>query len=69
MSFTCWIKDTVCLISTTVVRREILQETAPHLVSSICAYRAGYIAQVSIFVCHFLSTIMNDGVDELQCMK
>ncbi|KAG5536355.1 hypothetical protein RHGRI_023955 [Rhododendron griersonianum] len=36
---------TVCLISTTVVRREILQETAPHLVSSICAYRAGYIAQ------------------------
>ncbi|XP_058226891.1 uncharacterized protein LOC131335514 [Rhododendron vialii] len=25
--------------------REILQETAPHLVSSICAYRAGYIAQ------------------------
>ncbi|XP_019053936.1 PREDICTED: uncharacterized protein LOC104599902 isoform X3 [Nelumbo nucifera] len=25
--------------------REILQETAPHLVDSICAYRAGYIAQ------------------------
>ncbi|GMQ11009.1 hypothetical protein CsSME_00053793 [Camellia sinensis var. sinensis] len=25
--------------------REILQETAPHLVNSICAYRAGYIAQ------------------------
>lgn len=28
-------------------RREILQESAPHLVDSICAYRAGYIAQVS----------------------
>ncbi|RVW20655.1 ATP-dependent helicase HRQ1 [Vitis vinifera] len=26
-------------------RREILQETAPHLVDSICAYRAGYVAQ------------------------
>ncbi|PQP93687.1 putative ATP-dependent helicase YprA [Prunus yedoensis var. nudiflora] len=26
-------------------RREILQQTAPHLVDSICAYRAGYIAQ------------------------
>ncbi|CBI15349.3 unnamed protein product, partial [Vitis vinifera] len=25
--------------------REILQETAPHLVDSICAYRAGYVAQ------------------------
>lgn len=25
--------------------REILQETAPHLVGSICAYRAGYLAQ------------------------
>ncbi|XP_059640822.1 uncharacterized protein LOC132282982 isoform X2 [Cornus florida] len=25
--------------------REILQETAPHLVNSICAYRAGYIAE------------------------
>ncbi|KAL5539552.1 hypothetical protein UlMin_045285 [Ulmus minor] len=25
--------------------REILQETAPHLVDSICAYRAGYIAE------------------------
>ncbi|XP_058070568.1 ATP-dependent helicase hrq1 isoform X2 [Magnolia sinica] len=25
--------------------REILRETAPHLVDSICAYRAGYIAQ------------------------
>lgn len=28
-------------------RREILQQTAPRLVDSICAYRAGYIAQVS----------------------
>ncbi|CAB4281068.1 unnamed protein product [Prunus armeniaca] len=26
-------------------RREILEQTAPHLVDSICAYRAGYIAQ------------------------
>lgn len=26
-------------------RREILRESAPHLVDSICAYRAGYIAQ------------------------
>ncbi|XP_011014684.1 PREDICTED: putative ATP-dependent helicase hrq1 isoform X3 [Populus euphratica] len=25
--------------------REILQKTAPHLVSSICAYRAGYVAE------------------------
>ncbi|KAK9684448.1 hypothetical protein RND81_10G210900 [Saponaria officinalis] len=25
--------------------REILQDTAPHLVNSICAYRAGYIAE------------------------
>ncbi|KAK2990709.1 hypothetical protein RJ640_017012 [Escallonia rubra] len=25
--------------------REILQETAPHMVDTICAYRAGYIAQ------------------------
>ncbi|KAL5818090.1 hypothetical protein ACOSQ3_026468 [Xanthoceras sorbifolium] len=25
--------------------REILEETAPHLVNSICAYRAGYIAE------------------------
>ncbi|KAL6995021.1 hypothetical protein U1Q18_005155 [Sarracenia purpurea var. burkii] len=25
--------------------REILQETAPHLVNSICAYRGGYVAQ------------------------
>ncbi|XP_057459409.1 uncharacterized protein LOC130750031 isoform X1 [Actinidia eriantha] len=25
--------------------REILQETAPHLVNSVCAYRAGYIAE------------------------
>ncbi|KAJ0105351.1 hypothetical protein Patl1_18951 [Pistacia atlantica] len=25
--------------------REILEETAPHLVNSICAYRAGYVAQ------------------------
>lgn len=38
-------------------RREILQQTAPHLVDSICAYRAGYIAQVSelfarIYFCH-----------------
>lgn len=38
-------------------RREILQQTAPHLVDSICAYRAGYIAQVSeLFALHlFLS--------------
>lgn len=28
-------------------RREILQETASHLVDSICAYRAGYMAEVS----------------------
>lgn len=26
--------------------QEILQETAPHLVDTICAYRAGYIAEV-----------------------
>lgn len=38
-------------------RREILQQTAPLLVDSICAYRAGYIAQVSeLFALHlFLS--------------
>jgi len=29
--------------------REILQETAPRLVDSICAYRGGYIAEVSFF--------------------
>lgn len=29
-----------------VLRQEILQETAPHLVDTICAYRAGYIAEV-----------------------
>lgn len=28
-------------------RREILKDTAPHLIDSICAYRAGYIAEVS----------------------
>lgn len=28
-------------------RREIFQDTAPHLVDSICAYRAGYVAAVS----------------------
>lgn len=28
-------------------RREILHETAPHLVNSICAYRGGYIAEVN----------------------
>lgn len=33
-------------------RREILQKTAPHLVDSICAYRAGYVAEVSrLLVC------------------
>ncbi|CAK9147911.1 unnamed protein product [Ilex paraguariensis] len=32
-------------VSVIVTRREILQETAPHLVDSICAYRAGYIAR------------------------
>lgn len=32
-----------------VLRREILQETAPHLVDTICAYRAGYIAEVRIY--------------------
>ncbi|TXG51653.1 hypothetical protein EZV62_024177 [Acer yangbiense] len=26
-------------------RREILEETAPHLANSICAYRAGYVAE------------------------
>lgn len=31
-----------------IYRREILEETAPHLVNSICAYRAGYVAQVSV---------------------
>lgn len=30
-------------------RREILQGTASHLVNSVCAYRAGYVAQVSVF--------------------
>lgn len=30
-------------------RCEILKETAPHLVDSICAYRAGYVAQVCCF--------------------
>nr|XP_016448123.1 PREDICTED: uncharacterized protein LOC107773190 [Nicotiana tabacum] len=29
--------------------REILQGTAPHLVDTICAYRAGYVAEVSIY--------------------
>lgn len=30
-------------------RREILEETAPHLVDSICVYRAGYVAEVCYF--------------------
>ena len=40
-------------------RREILQDTAPHLVESISAYRAGYIAMVSIVVlrCFLLSMV------------
>ena len=28
-------------------RREILEETAPHLMDSVCAYRAGCVAEVS----------------------
>ena len=37
--------------STCYDRREILHKTAPHLVDSICAYRAGYIAEVcSLFI-------------------
>lgn len=35
------------------IRREILEETAPHLVNSICAYRAGYVAEVS-FCCNLM---------------
>lgn len=27
-------------------RRELLKESAPHLVQSVCAYRAGYTAEV-----------------------
>ena len=54
------------LSSMFVIRREILQETAPHLVNSVCAYRAGYIAEVSFF---FLLTIINGDIDELYHMK
>lgn len=33
-----------------VIRREVLQEAAPHLVNSIYAYRSGYIAEVSFML-------------------
>lgn len=42
-------------------RREILQNTASHLVDLICAYRAGYAAEVSKSVSLLLSMYKYDA--------
>lgn len=45
--FKCWKEMMFCWDD--YDRREILEETAPHLVDSICVYRAGYVAEVCYF--------------------
>ena len=50
-------------------RREILQESAAHLVDSVCAYRAGYIAQVirlSVFSSIF-SLVLSVWCHDFKC--
>lgn len=44
----------ICVI---VKRREILHESAPHLVDKVYSYRGGYIAEVSFFL---YSSIIQD---------
>lgn len=40
------VRTLICNYSFHCYRREILKERAPHLVQSVCAYRAGYTAEV-----------------------
>lgn len=49
-----------------MVRREILQNSAPNLANSVFAYRAGYTAQVSKFIMYYtckIHTLMILGYD------
>lgn len=43
-------KNSEFLCFRVMIRREILQEAAPCLVDSICAYRGGYIAEVGVML-------------------
>lgn len=63
----------ICNYSFHCYRREILKESAPHLVQSVCAYRAGYTAEVyeifsivetqELILCMFMFVLWNRNQD------